>query len=72
MINDPGLDSGTNSEAKMLWDGTPILCILYLVIFFSPPLNMLSLKHGINIKNPDVNRKGQKVVFAQRLKELIM
>lgn len=50
MTNDPGLDSGTNLEAKMLQDGTQILCILYLVIFFSPPLNMLSLKHGITSK----------------------
>lgn len=68
MMNDLGLDSGTNSEAKLHQNGTPKLYILCFVIFFSLSQNMLSLKHEGTSKT----REGRKVFFAQRLKELIL
>ena len=45
-MNDLGLDSGRNPEAKLHLGGTAVTCILCLVIFVSLPLNMLSLKRA--------------------------
>lgn len=40
-MNDLGLHSRSNPEAKVHLGGIPIIPILCLVIFFSLPLNML-------------------------------